>query len=177
MQAVKPDIIIVLQREGQQLRRTGRVYRGKCILHDGKTAGSLSVDPDRQTFHCFGCGTSGDVIEFIKAHRKCSFKEALKILGIETGKPCMPDPIDTKKCELIKGFRILCRDLSITFARDLRALRLIVAGIRTLEDLELRAWAYDDIASIEYKLDVLQYGTDEAKYNLFKEATENGTTL
>lgn len=174
MQAVKPDIVTILQREGLELRRTGRTLRGKCPLHDGVTATSLSVNPEKQLFHCFGCGSHGDVIAFIQARRKCSFKEALQILGIEAGKPNRPDPVDTKKRELIKDFRIHCRDLSIALARDLRTLRGIVTGIQTFEDMELRAWAYDEIPVIEYKLDLLQYGSDEARYSLYREAMANG---
>jgi hypothetical protein len=44
------------------------------------------------------------------------------------------------------------------------------------EDLELRAWTYDEIPVIEYNLDVLQYGNDEAKYHCKKAAT-NGSTF
>lgn len=173
MQAVKPDIVTVLQREGIELKLKGLVLWARCPLHQD-TSPSFKVNPEKQTFHCFGCNVGGDVIAFIQARRKCSFKEALQILGIETGKPYRPDPIDTKKRDLIKDFRLQCRDLSIALACDLRALRGIVAGIQTLEDLELRAWAHDEIPLIEYKLDVLQYGSDEARYFLYREAMANG---
>ena len=173
MEAQKPEIIGVLQKEGIELKQKGRVFWARCPLHQDRSP-SLKVDPERQTFHCFGCGAGGDVIAFIQARRKCSFKDALQILGIDRGKPYRPDPIDTKKRDLVKVFYLWCRDYSNALARDLRALRGIVAGIRTLEDLELRAWAHDETPVIEYKLDILQYGSDEAKYQLFKEATANG---
>jgi len=134
----------------------------------------FKVDPERQTFHCFGCGAGGDVISFVQARRKVSFTEALGILGIRSGRTTRPDPDESKKRELVKAFRLWCRDHAIALARDLRALRGIVAGIRSPEDLEHRAWAYDEIPVIEYQLDVLQYGDDEAKYHLRKKAMANG---
>jgi hypothetical protein len=176
MQLTKPDIVQILQREGLEFHQKGRLDWSRCPLHQDKTP-SFKVDPERQTFHCFGCGAGGDVIDFIQHHRKVTFKEALAILGIDRGKPYRPDPLDAKKRELVKAFRLWCRDHSNSLARDLRALRGIVAGIRTIEDLELRAWCYHEIPMIEYMLDVLQYGSDEVKYNLRNEAAANGSIV
>jgi len=169
----KPELIEVLRREGVELKQKGRVLWGRCPLHQDSSP-SFKVDPERQTFHCFGCGAGGDVISFVQARRKVSFTEALGILGIRSGRTTRPDPDESKKRELVKAFRLWCRDHAIALARDLRALRGIVAGIRSPEDLELRAWAYDEIPVIEYQLDVLQYGDDEAKYHLRKKAMANG---
>ncbi len=169
----KPDLVQVLQCEGIELKQKGRVLWGRCPLHQDSSP-SFKVDPERQTFHCFGCGAGGDVISFVQARRKVSFTEALGILGIRSGRTTRPDPDKSKKRELVKAFRLWCRDHAIALARDLRALRGIVAGIRSPEDLEHRAWAYDEIPVIEYQLDVLQYGDDEAKYHLRKKAMANG---
>lgn len=171
----KPDISEVLQREGIELLRKGRLCWACCPLHIEKTP-SFKVDPERQTFHCFGCGAGGDVISFIQAFRQLPFKEALAYLGIHNDKPHRSDLRQTKKQILIKGFRRRCIDDSIQLVREYRALKGIVAEIRTDADLDLRAWAYHEIPVLEYKLDVLCYGTDEARYLLFKEAT-NGTTI
>lgn len=176
MQAVKPDIVNILQREGVELRQKGRVLWSRCPLHEDKSP-SFKVDPERQTFHCFGCGAGGDVIAFIQARRRCSFRQALQLLGMDDGRPFRPDPRQAIKRNAVKRFNIQCRDLSIFLARDLRALRNIVADIRTEEDLDLRAWAYHEIPHIEHKLDVLQYGTDEDRYHLRNEATTNGSAL
>jgi len=169
----KPELIEVLRREGVELKQKGRVLWGRCPLHQDSSP-SFKVDPERQTFHCFGCGAGGDVISFVQARRKVSFTEALGILGIRSGRTTRPDPDESKKRELVKAFRLWCRDHAIALAMDLRTLRGIVAGIRSPEDLEHRAWAYDEIPVIEYQLDVLQYGDDEAKYHLRKKAMANG---
>jgi len=169
----KPELIEVLRREGVELKQKGRVLWGRCPLHQDSSP-SFKVDPERQTFHCFGCGAGGDVISFVQARQKVSFTEALGILGIRSGRTTRPDPDESKKRELVKAFRLWCRDHAIALAMDLRTLRGIVAGIRSPEDLEHRAWAYDEIPVIEYQLDVLQYGDDEAKYHLRKKAMANG---
>jgi len=95
----KPDLIQFLQREGVELKPKGRVLWGKCVLHEDNTP-SFKVDPERQTFHCFGCGAGGDVISFVQARRKVSFAEALGILGIRNGRTTRPDPDELKKREL-----------------------------------------------------------------------------
>jgi hypothetical protein len=170
---VKPDIVSVFQREGAEFQQKGSSLWTRCLLHPEKTA-SCKVDPERQTFRCFGCHAAGDVLSFIQAKRKCSFKDALEILEIDKGKPYRPDPRETEKKHLVKAFNLWCRDYGNGLARELRTLRGIVAGIRTPEDMEQRGWAYDEISTLEYKLDVLSYGSDEAKYIIRKEATANG---
>lgn len=87
----KPDIIIVLEREGIELRQRGRLWWSCCPFHDEKTP-SFAVNPDRQTFNCFGCDEHGDVVDFIIKRNGVNFKEALKFLGITTGRPAPPDP-------------------------------------------------------------------------------------
>jgi len=170
----KPDLVPILQREGVELMRKGRALWARCPLHQDKTP-SFKVAPHLQTWRCFGCGAGGDVISFIQAKRKISFSEALAVLGIKANKQYKPDPTEFRKRELVKVFRLWCRNHAIALAMDLRTLRGIVAGIRTPEDLERRAWAYHEIPTIEYRLDLLQYGSDEAKYRLQKEASNEST--
>lgn len=59
------------------LRRSGRNYLGLCPFHDEKTA-SFSVNPERQIFHCFGCGKGGNVFTFLMEHENVSFVEAVR---------------------------------------------------------------------------------------------------
>lgn len=62
------------------LKRSGRSYSGLCPFHREKSP-SFYVSPDKQIFHCFGCGEGGDVIGFIKKIENTSFKEAIEILA------------------------------------------------------------------------------------------------
>jgi hypothetical protein len=173
---LKPDIVSILQREGIELRQKGRDLWACCPLHNDKTP-SFKVSPERQTFHCFGCGAGGDVISFIQAHRKLTFKEAVAYLGIDKGRQYRPDLRDKKKRTLVKDFKTECVAYSDRLGWELRGLRRLVQGIRTEEDLELRAWAYHEIPVLDYKLDVLCYGSDESRYLLYKEVIANESTI
>lgn len=59
------------------LRKAGVNYKGVCPFHDDHTP-SMVVSPSRQTYHCFVCGASGDVISFVQNYLNLSFIEALR---------------------------------------------------------------------------------------------------
>jgi DNA primase len=66
------------------LKKRGRNFFGLCPFHSEKTP-SFSVAPDKQIYHCFGCGAGGNVFSFIVEHEKISFIEAVKELGHKYG--------------------------------------------------------------------------------------------
>ena len=66
------------------LKKRGRNFFGLCPFHSEKTP-SFSVAPDKQIYHCFGCGAGGNVFSFIIEHEKISFIEAVKQLGQKYG--------------------------------------------------------------------------------------------
>jgi hypothetical protein len=74
------DIVTII--EGYtKLRKAGKNFTGRCPIHDDKHP-SLTVYPDKQTWHCFGaCSTGGDVISFIQAVEHTDFLGAVAILG------------------------------------------------------------------------------------------------
>jgi DNA primase len=59
------------------LEKAGSSYKGLCPFHEEKTP-SFYVNPVKGFFHCFGCGASGDVIEFVKKIENVSFSEAVQ---------------------------------------------------------------------------------------------------
>jgi len=77
------DILQVVS-EHVKLKRRGRRWVGLCCFHSEKTP-SLSVDPDRGFFKCFGCGKGGDVFTFLELRENLSFFEALQVLADRTG--------------------------------------------------------------------------------------------
>ncbi len=77
------DIVDIIS-EYIPLRKTGNNFVGLCPFHSEKT-GSFSVNQDKQFFHCFGCGVSGDAIEFIKMQERVDFKDALAKLAYRAG--------------------------------------------------------------------------------------------
>ncbi|PIA82919.1 DNA primase [Streptococcus parauberis] len=66
------------------LSRSGRHYLGLCPFHKEKTP-SFNVIEDRQFFHCFGCGKSGDVFKFVEEYRQVPFLESVEILAEKAG--------------------------------------------------------------------------------------------
>lgn len=76
------------------LKRTGSTLKGLCPFHKEKTP-SFSVSPDKQLYHCFGCGKSGTVINFIMDMENLDFVEAVKLLAERSGMS-IPDPQDVK---------------------------------------------------------------------------------
>ncbi len=66
------------------LKRTGRDYVCLCPFHNEKTP-SCHVHPDKEFFHCFGCGAGGDVITFIMKYSNLDYWEAVKLLADRGG--------------------------------------------------------------------------------------------
>ncbi len=66
------------------LKRSGRNYFGLCPFHNEKSP-SFSVSPDKQIFHCFGCGVGGNVFHFIMKIENISFIESVQMLAERAG--------------------------------------------------------------------------------------------
>ncbi len=66
------------------LKRAGSNYKGLCPFHEEKTP-SFNVNPDRQIFHCFGCGEGGNVFTFLMRRENLTFPEAARTLARECG--------------------------------------------------------------------------------------------
>ncbi|MGI9118043.1 MAG: DNA primase [Minisyncoccia bacterium] len=62
----------------------GRQFRARCPFHSEKTA-SFYISPERNSYHCFGCGKGGDIFTFVEDMEGVTFKEALKILAERAG--------------------------------------------------------------------------------------------
>ena len=77
------DIVDVVS-EHVQLGKKGRSFFGLCPFHDEKSP-SFSVNPDRQIYHCFGCGVGGNVFKFLQEIDRVTFMEAVKFLAERTG--------------------------------------------------------------------------------------------
>lgn len=62
------------------LKKSGRTFFGLCPFHKEKSP-SFAVSPDKQIFHCFGCGVGGNVFHFISKIENINFKETVEMLA------------------------------------------------------------------------------------------------
>jgi DNA primase len=77
------DIVEIIS-EHIALRRAGREFKGLCPFHEDRRP-SMSVVPHKQIFHCFVCGTGGDVFKFVQLYHKMSPGESLRYLAQKKG--------------------------------------------------------------------------------------------
>lgn len=77
------DIVDVVSRY-VALKRQGANYFGLCPFHNEKSA-SFSVSPDKQIYHCFGCGAGGGVINFVMRAEGLEFHDAVQFLADRSG--------------------------------------------------------------------------------------------
>lgn len=75
-----------------QLRKAGKDFQARCPFHDEKTP-SFTVSPDKQFYHCFGCGAHGTAIGFLMEHDRLAFPEAVEELARRAG---LPIPVDAQ---------------------------------------------------------------------------------
>ncbi len=96
----RTDIVQVVE-EYVRLVPSGRTFKGLCPFHQEKTP-SFYVVPDKQIFHCFGCGRGGSVFKFLMEIDRLSFPESVKFLARRCGVviPTAPDPEAEQKNEL-----------------------------------------------------------------------------
>jgi len=79
----KVNIVDVIGRY-INVRKTGKNFMAVCPFHDDKGP-SLSISEERGLFHCFGCGKSGNVIQFLMEYEHIPFPDALKKMADEAG--------------------------------------------------------------------------------------------
>ena len=72
------------------LKRAGASYKALCPFHQEKTP-SFTVSPQRQSFHCFGCGVGGSVFRFVMDYEHVDFPSAVKKLAARVGVPVIEE--------------------------------------------------------------------------------------
>lgn len=93
MKIITPDIIEEVRARSDivsvvelfiPLRKQGNTFKALCPFHQEKTP-SFVVNPQRQIFHCFGCGKGGDAFRFVMEHEKMDFIAAVQFLARRAG--------------------------------------------------------------------------------------------
>jgi DNA primase len=72
------------------LKRAGTTFKALCPFHQEKTP-SFTVSPQRQTFHCFGCGVGGSVFRFVMDYEHLDFPSAVRKLAARAGVPVIEE--------------------------------------------------------------------------------------
>src|SRR3989344_6781850 len=76
--------IVALISEYLPLKKMGRNFTTVCPFHN-ENSPSFVVSPERQIWHCFGCGKGGDAFTFLMEYENLEFIEALRILAKKAG--------------------------------------------------------------------------------------------
>ncbi len=77
------DLISIIGRH-TTLKRAGNEYKGCCPFH-GEKSPSFYVNPQKNIYHCFGCGVGGNAISFLRDYESLTFIEAVNELSKQTG--------------------------------------------------------------------------------------------
>ncbi len=111
--------IVGLINKRVALKKAGKDYKACCPFHEEKTP-SFTVVPSKQIFHCFGCGESGGVIDFIKKFDHLDFVAAVEAVAGESGISVVYDqtakPVDSR----FKRFNKLMNELSDFYQSQLK---------------------------------------------------------
>ncbi len=115
------------------LKKQGRRLMGLCPFHSEKTP-SFNVSPDKQLFHCFGCGAGGDVVTFIMKAENLSYPEAIAFLAEKVGLAVPEGEVDDSAMKLKS--RVL--EINRETARFFHAALLAPQGAEALKYIEER---------------------------------------
>jgi len=106
------------------LKKSGREFKACCPFHNEKTA-SFWVSPDKQFYHCFGCGAHGTVLGFLMQYEKLEFLEAVADLaeraGLEVPREAQPGGRDAGSVDLHEIMAGAARFFSQNLQDDARA--------------------------------------------------------
>jgi len=85
IQTIKDKLSIIDVVGGYiKIEKKGRYFKAKCPFHNENTA-SFTVTPERDIYHCFGCGQGGDIFAFVQEMEGLDFYETLKLLAGKAG--------------------------------------------------------------------------------------------
>lgn len=166
----KLDIVDFMRADGLQLKHEGvDRYSCSCPFHSEKTP-SFKVDSSFQRFKCFGCGATGDVIEYFAKQNTLDYKAATLLLADKLG--IKVD--ESKKEDYSKQKRMLelAKDLEDFYKSEFTKLSEFHPAKKQITDRKLKIEGYEDYfgyapssntAMIDYMTKTLSYSLDELK--------------
>lgn len=125
-----------------QLKKAGVNFKAPCPFHNEKTP-SLIVSPQKQIWHCFGCGEGGDVFSFVKKIENLEFKDTLKLLAEKAGVKLPSFRPENKQLQDEKELLLRINNFASRFYHQ--ALVKESLGKVALEYLQKRGLSYETI--------------------------------
>ncbi len=159
----KLDIVDFL-RGYLNLQPAGKNFKALCPFHKEKTP-SFMISPDRQSWHCFGCGIGGDAFGFIMRYENVEFGEALRILAEKAGVELRRlDPAEHKYTGLLYELNDKAKDSFKKSLATVPAVQKYLAerGLKqeTIEEFEL-GWAPNESEKLSMQFLKLGYAPDD----------------
>ncbi len=111
------DIVDIVS-EYVALKKSGQNFKGLCPFHTEKTP-SFMVSPSKQIFHCFGCGSGGDIFTFLTRYENLSFNDATAILAKKAGVTLKKSPNDAVRAGEKETLINLNKDALVFFQKSL----------------------------------------------------------
>ena len=154
--------LVELAAEVTKVKRSGRSVMAVCPFHQEKTP-SLSLDPARGLYHCFGCGKGGDIFAWVQETQNLDFREAVELLARRAGVTLTETPGEAKR----RGKReelVRATEAAVEFYRNRLKVGSDAGGARSY----LRSRGYDGDVVDEFALGFSPPGWDELTRHLKK---------
>lgn len=132
----RTDIVEVVS-EHIAIKPSGKGYFGLCPFHNEKTP-SFHVSPEKQVYHCFGCGEGGNVLSFVMEMERLEFPDAVKLLAERAGMP-IPETTDSRESVInTRDIKDTIYEMNRECARYYHRILMAQEGNKALEYLEAR---------------------------------------
>lgn len=180
-QLIKEKLDIVEFLKGYlNVQPAGRNFKANCPFHKEKTP-SFMISPERQSWHCFGCGIGGDIFAFIMRHDNLEFGEALKILADKAGVELKRvSPMEYQQFGLLYDLNAIAKDFYVkqlkTFKVGKEYLESRGLNQETIDEFEI-GWASADIEELNLHLLNLGYRPEDIVKAGLAIKTERGMQL
>lgn len=174
-----PSISEILSRLDIPLGKRGRTL---CPIHRGDNTQAFSYDDDKGQWYCFRCGIGGDAVELVKRSLDTDFLRALRWLGIERGAIPKPDPAIMRRWQARQGLKVwaekIGKELRFEFYVREKVITRALKRLRQNPDdaygWSWLGWALTGHSALEYKLDMIDIGTEEQRLEAYQELRKTG---
>lgn len=163
-----------------QIQPAGKNFKARCPFHNEKTP-SFMISPDRQSWHCFGCGIGGDIFAFLMRYENLEFGEALRVLAEKTGVELKRlNPQEYKLTGLLYEINEKAKEFWKGALRNFAPAKKYLSDRRlrqeTIDEFEL-GWASNEPEALSMRLLNLGYSPDDLLRAGLAVKTERGLLL